>query len=108
MFKNDLKFYIYPWRDPGSGAVITAGNLRVASHLRHLYAYLYENQFIHGLREIHEEYLSILSKDVLARIHAGDGAWETMVPREVGRIIKERRLFGWEPNIDPAGGGGGK
>ena len=80
-----------------SGAIITAGNLRVAPNLRHLYAYLYENQFIHGLREIHEEYLPIQSRNVLERIHAGDCAWEAMVPAQVAQVIRQRRLFGWRP-----------
>jgi hypothetical protein len=102
LFKNDLKFYIYPWRDPTSGAVITAGSLRVAPNLRHLYAYLYENQLIHGLREIHEEYLPIAANDVLAKIHAGDDSWEAMVPSEVAAVIKQRRLFGWHPTSDSA------
>jgi hypothetical protein len=102
LFKNDLKFYVYPWRDPGSGAVVTAGNMRVAPHLSHLYAYLYENRFIYGLREIHEEYLHILSKDVLEKIHAGDAAWETMVPGQVANVIRQRRLFGWQPAANPA------
>ena len=95
LFKNDLKFYIYPWRDPATGTVITAGSLRVAPNLRHLYGYLFENQFLHGLRDIHEEYLPISAKDVLARIRAGDPSWETMVPNQVASVIKERRLFGW-------------
>jgi hypothetical protein len=102
LFKNDLKFYIYPWLDPATGTVITAGNLRVAPNLSHLYAYLYENQFIHGLREIHEEYLPIRSKDVLDRIHAGDSSWERMVPDRVAKLIRERRLFGWRPAHDSA------
>jgi hypothetical protein len=101
LFKNDLKFYVYPWREPASGAVITAGNLRVAPHLSHLYAYLFENRFIHGLREIHEEYLHILSKDVLAKIHAGDASWEAMVPEQVAQVIRQRRLFGWQPAAEP-------
>jgi hypothetical protein len=104
LFKNDLKFYIYPWRDPATGALITAGNLRVASNLRHLYAYLYENQFIYSLREIHEEYLHILSKDVLARLHGGDPTWESMVPPQVAKVIKERRLFGWTAGAVGANG----
>ena len=108
LFKNDLKFYVYPWRDPASGAVITAGNLRVAPNLRHLYAYLYENQFIYGLREIHEEYLPILQKDVLAKIHAGDDSWETMVPPQVAQVIRERRLFGWQPAAESATVGAAK
>ena len=107
LFKNDLKLYVHPWRDPATSAVITAGNLRVDPHLRHLYAYLYENQFIHGLREIREEYLDILSKNVLAKIHAGDGSWESMVPPQVASVIRERRLFGWQASPDsssvPAG-----
>jgi len=100
LFKNDLKFYVYPWRDPETGDVITAGNLRVAPNLRHLYAYLYENQLIYSLSDIHEEYLPIASKDVLAKIHACDPSWEAMVPVEVARVIKERRLFGWQAGVD--------
>jgi hypothetical protein len=100
LFKNDLKFYVYPWRDPASGTVITAGNLRVAPNLRHLYAYLYENQLIHGLREIHEEYLPIRSQEVLDRIHAGDSSWESMGPAQVTQVIRQRRLFGWQPAHD--------
>jgi hypothetical protein len=101
LFKNDLKMYVYPWRDPGTGAVITAGNLRVAPNLRHLYAYLYENQFIYGLREIHEQYLHITSKEVLEKIHCGDSSWETMVPEQVARVIKQRRLFGLQNPAEP-------
>jgi len=50
MFKNDLKLFVYPFKDPESGAIITSGNLRVAPHLRHLYLFLMENFFIQGLR----------------------------------------------------------
>src|SRR6185369_118286 len=39
LFKNALKLYIYPLKDP-TGAVITARNLSVAPNLQHLYAYL--------------------------------------------------------------------
>src|SRR6185369_12412979 len=51
IFKNALKLYVYPYRDPVTGSVITAGNLRVAPNLRHLYSYLMENLFIQGLRD---------------------------------------------------------
>jgi hypothetical protein len=95
LFKNDLKFYVYPYRDPAAGTLITAGNLRVEPNLRHLYAYLYENQLIYGLRDIHEEFLPIYSRDVLEKIRQGDGEWEQMVPPEVARLIKERKLFDW-------------
>lgn len=93
LFKNDLRLYVYPMLDPATGAVITAGNLRTASHMRHLYAYLIENLFIQGLRDYNEKYLPIYSRDALARMRAGDASWESMVPPEVVRLIKERELF---------------
>jgi hypothetical protein len=96
LFKNALKLYVYPYQDPVTGSVITAGNLRVAPNLRHLYAYLLENLFIQGLRDVNESCLPILSKDVLAKIRKNDSTWEQMVPAEVAALIKERRLFGWQ------------
>jgi hypothetical protein len=95
LFKNDLKLYVYPLREAKTGALITAGNLRVAPHLRHLYAYLVENRLIESLRDFDEGCLPIFSRDVLAKIRAGDPAWETMVPPTVAQMIKERKLFNY-------------
>ncbi len=94
MFKNDLKLYVYPYKDPGTGALITATNLRVAPNLRHLHAYLIENRFIENLRDYDESCLPILSRDVLQKIRRGDKSWDESVPVEVARMIRERNLFG--------------
>ena len=102
LFKNDLKLYVYPLLEKKTGSLITAGNLRVAPHLRHLYAYLLENRLIKGMRDFTESNLSIMSRDVLARIRAGDPAWEEMVPPEVALLIKARELFNYQP-AGPAG-----
>lgn len=93
LFKNDLKLYVYPFLDAATGSLITAGNLRVADHLRHLYSYLHENHFIEGLRDIDSTCLPIFSRNVLAKIKSGDRTWETMVPPQVAQLIKERKLF---------------
>jgi hypothetical protein len=106
LFKNELKLYVYPLRDSATGSVITAGNLRVAPHLRHLYAYLLENHFVQGLRDINEAYLPIFSRKVLAQLKAGDPAWEEAVPGPVARIIKERRLLGFTGNPLTSSGAG--
>ena len=96
LFKNALRFYVYPYQDPSSGSLITADNLRVAPNLQHLYGYLRENLFIQALTDCHREYLPIFSRDVLARIRKSDPSWETLVPPQVGALIKERELFGWK------------
>src|SRR5438876_581185 len=61
LFKNALRVYAYPLLDPATGAIITAGNLRVAPHLRHLHAYLIENHFIQSIRDYNEACLPIFS-----------------------------------------------
>ena len=93
LFKNDLKLYAYPQLDRETDTLITADNLSVAPHLKHLYNYLTENHFIEALRDIDSSCLPITSRDVLARIKANDATWENMVPREAALLIKERRLF---------------
>ena len=95
LFKNDLRLYVYPAQDPATGSIITAGNLRVAPHLRHLYSYLLENHFIQNIEDYNEAFLPIFSREVLAKIRAGDSGWEIMVPPQVAHIIKQRTLFGY-------------
>src|SRR4030095_3968805 len=70
LFKNDLKLYAYPLLDQPTGSLIPAGNLRVAPHLRHLYAYLVENRLIESVRDYNESYLHIFSRDVLKRLRS--------------------------------------
>lgn len=96
LFKNALKLYVYPCRDSATGSLITAGNLRVAPNLRHLYAYMLENLYIQGIRDFNEACLPILSRDVLAKIRQADASWEQMVPPQVAALIKDRKLFGYK------------
>ena len=96
LFKNDLKLYVYPLQDAATGLIITAGNLRVAPHLRHLYAYLLENHFIQSLPDYNAGLLPIFSRQTLTKIRSGDPDWENNVPPQVVAIIKERRLLGYK------------
>lgn len=105
MFKNDLKLYVYPFKDPQGESIITAGNLRVAPNLRHLYMYLLENHFIHGLRDVDEESLGIFSRSVLRMLQAAEDGWEGMVPPAVAEMIKARKLLGYG-SIAPDGRSG--
>jgi hypothetical protein len=95
LFKNELKLYAYPLLDQATGSLVTAGNLRVEPHLRHLYSYLLENRLIESVRDYDERCLSIFSRDVLKRLRSGDRAWEAMVPPAVAHLVKERGLLGY-------------
>ncbi|HIG27633.1 MAG TPA: TonB-dependent receptor [Verrucomicrobiales bacterium] len=93
LFKHDLKLYVYPLKDKTTNALITAGNLRVDTHLRHLYSYMTENCYIEGMRDIDENCLDIFSRKVLGKIRKDDSSWESEVPESVVHMIKERGLF---------------
>lgn len=93
LFKNDLKLYVYPWKEPSTGSLISATNLLVEPHLRHLYQYLYENQFIQPLRDYDPACLGISSNQALEKIKDGDKNWQAMVPEKVADLISNRKLF---------------
>jgi hypothetical protein len=96
MFKNDLKLYIYPVSEGDQGGLVTAHTLEVAPRLRHLYTHLLQNGHIVDITRYHREYQDIRARDVLTRIRTGDPQWESLVPAPVVRMVKERKLFGWQ------------
>ena len=113
MFRNSVKLYIYPMRAETFGryvaagtatgpipplpadALISAENLQVVPHLRHLYAHLLENHYIESLAGGNPATLSIVTRDVLTKIRSHDATWEEAVPPAVAQTIKERSLFGY-------------
>jgi hypothetical protein len=94
LFKTGVKLYVYPFVNP-NGELVTARNFDVAPNLVHLYKHLLENGFIEPLEGYNPSYLPIKSSEVLAKIRGGLG-WEGAVSPEVAKIIKERRLFGFQ------------
>jgi hypothetical protein len=99
MFKTGLKLYVYPMVDDATGKIITATQLEVAPHLRSLFHYLIDNQFIEEISHYHSEYLRIYPAAALAKLQSGDNGWEQMVPPEVVQIIKEREFFGYRAPV---------
>ncbi len=97
MFKGGLKLFVYPMVDEKTGEILTAKTLQVAPNLRFLYRYLIDNKFIEEITDYNAAYLRIHPPEALAKLQSGDPAWESMVPPEVVRIIKERKFFGYRP-----------
>ena len=98
LFKTGVKLYVYPFLNP-NGELLTAENFEVAPNLVHLYRHLLDNGFIESMEGYNPSYLPIKSPGVLAKIRAGGAGWESMVSPEVAKIIKERQLFGYQPEL---------
>ncbi len=95
LFRSNVKVYVYPYRDPGSGEVVTLEALPVQARFRHLKAFLLEGGHLAAIRGYAEDLLALAPADVLAMIQSGDCAWEGMVPPPVVEAIKRERLFGY-------------
>ena len=98
LFKTGVKLYVYPFLNP-NGELVTADNFEVAPNLGHLYRHLLDNGFIESMEGYNPSYLPIKSPGVLAKIRAGTTGWEDTVSPEVAKIIKERQLFGYRPEL---------
>ena len=100
MFKSGLKLYVYPMVADQTGELVTATKLKVAPNLRSLYQYLLENEFIQEITDYNPDFLRIHPPETLAKLQSGDPGWESMVPPEVGRMIKERQFFGYQARAE--------
>jgi hypothetical protein len=96
LFKNDLKLYVYPFKDEAQDKIVQARDIEVPEHLTHLFRHLMENGYIEPIEKFHAEYLSIFSRAILAKLRARDSSWEKMVPPEVAACIKENQFFGYQ------------
>jgi hypothetical protein len=94
LFKNDLKLFVYPMQELPDGDVVTVEDMRVDPALQPLFDFLARRGSFVDLDNYRPEYLSILSRDVLRRIAAGDDAWQKMVPPAVAELIVRRSFFG--------------
>lgn len=103
LFKNDLRVYVYPYKDPATGHLITVQKLRVAHHLQSLYHHLCENGCIESIDFYNKDYLGIFSRDILVKILEGDPTWEAGVPPAVALLIKERGFFGYRNPAEQEG-----
>ncbi len=83
------------WTRPGTPQLITAENIELSAPLRPLYEYLVAHGHIEPIQDYRKDLFDINSEDLLAMIEAGKSGWEEWVPPGVGKLIKERGLFGW-------------
>lgn len=93
LFKNDLRFYVCPMHDAESGKLQGINDLKVASHLQHLYRHLLDNGFVRPLESVKTEHLEIYSHEVLKMIRNNDQGWRNQVPTNIAEVISDKCLF---------------
>ena len=95
LFTKNIKFYVYPARQEGSGELITTQSIPVPEGVKFLYRHLLDNNQVVDVDGFNPNILHIFSKEVLHMLQKGEDGWESMVPTQVANLIKEQYLFGY-------------
>ena len=97
LFFKDLRVYLYPMKDQETGELVTSRNLKVHPRMKELYKFFKFNGKVVDIEDYNPEVLDIFSREVLTMIADGKEGWEEMLPEGIAEMIKEKRLFGYEP-----------
>lgn len=93
LFKENVRVYVYPYKDESTGASVGIDNLEVEPHVTHLLNFLQQNSSLASLYNFNRNYMHIYSRRVLTMIEEGKSGWEEMVPEVVASKIKEKKFF---------------
>lgn len=96
IFLNNVRLYVYPVISVRDGKLKHCADLPIPDKIQFLFKHLVNNQEIKDVENYDKNNLSIYSKDVLKMIKDGKSGWEKMVPGAVGKLIKEKALFGFK------------
>ena len=95
LFFKDLRVYLYPMQND-DGTLTTSENLKVHPRMKELYKFFKYNGKVVDITDYDASILSVFSRAVLKMIAEGEEGWETMLPKGVAKLIKEKSLFGCE------------
>lgn len=93
LFFKNVQVYLYPMKDPNTGAIINSDNLIVSEQMKDLYKFFKHNNKLTDIEDYEEANLSIYSREVLQMISNDIQGWEAMLPEGIADIIKKNQLF---------------
>ena len=95
-FRQGMRVYLYPYKDPETHESLTSNNLKVHDNLKELYKYFKLNKRIVDITDGNPAYSEIYSREILNKIANHESGWEKMIPEGVAEMIKERGMFGYK------------
>lgn len=98
-FRQDMRVYLYPYKDPETHELLTSNNLKVNDNLKELYKYFKLNNRIVDIKNYNPDYSEIYSREILSKIANHEEGWELQLPFGVAEMIKERGMFGYKEEL---------
>lgn len=97
LYSTDMKIFLYPYQKKENEGIQTSDDIEIHPRLKPLYNYLLFNRRIIDIENYDPEILQVFSRTTLKKIKNGETGWEKDLPTYVDTIIKEKRLFGYNP-----------
>ncbi len=88
--------YVYPSHKENGELDKISSTISLNPKFKLLLEYLIQNGFIQDIRNYTSGICHIWSRKVLSMIDEGNSEWESMVPSQVAKKIKEKKLFGFK------------
>jgi hypothetical protein len=98
-FGHNVKLYVYPAVNVDNGEIYNLDTIKLPKNILGLLQYMVDNDKMAAITEYDQNYLHIMSDDVLSKIKAGAAIWEDDVPQEVVKAIKFYGLFGFQNKV---------
>jgi hypothetical protein len=98
-FGHNVKLYVYPAVNVDNGEIYSLDTIKLPKNILGLLQYMVDNDKMAAITEYDQNYLHIMSDDVLSKIKAGAAIWEDDVPQEVVKAIKFYGLFGFQNKV---------
>ena len=95
LFVQNLRVFLYPTKSE-EGTIVNSNNIHVANKMKNLYKFFKYNNRLLDIIDYDENLLDIYSVKVLEKIKKGHKGWEDMLPKEVVKQIKSKKLFGFK------------
>ena len=95
LFVKNLRVFLYPTKSK-KATIINSNNIHVANKMKNLYKFFKYNNRLLDIFDYDESLLDIYSVKVLEKINKGEKGWEKMLPVEVTKEIKSKKLFGFK------------
>src|SRR5699024_10654155 len=96
LFTENLKVYLYPFKNQETGEITTSKNVEVPEQMRDLYKYFQHYGKFVDIENYESSYLDIFSREVLRMIENNEEGWEEKLPENVAKQIKKQNLFGYK------------
>ena len=98
-FGHKVKLFVYPAINVEDGSLYDIKNMKIPANLKGLLNYMMDNDKIAPILEYDQNFLHIMSDDVLSKIKSGGVSWEDDVPYQVVKAIKFFELFGFQKKV---------